>query len=101
MSPDGPRVAPFGAWSSPFTAESLVADSITFSDIQVAPDGRVLWLENRPGDGRTVLVVDGVDASPAPLSVRTRVHEYGGGAYTLAGADIYLSDFADQAIHRL
>ncbi len=101
MSPDRPTVAEFGAWSSPFTAKSLVADAVTLSSIQVAPDGRVLWLESRPGDGRSVLVVDGVDASPAPLSVRSRVHEYGGGAYTLAGPDVYVSDFADQAIHRL
>jgi dipeptidyl aminopeptidase/acylaminoacyl peptidase len=98
---DQPAVAEYGSWASPFTAESLVADAVTLSTVRLGPDGRVLWLEARPKEGRSVLVGDGADLSPAPLSVRTRVHEYGGGAYTVAGNDVYASNFADNALYRL
>jgi dienelactone hydrolase len=53
-------------------------------------DGRRLfWLESRPDDGGRQVVVVGVpggptvDVSPPQVSVRSRVHEYGGGAYCL------------------
>ncbi len=98
---DQPAVAEFGSWTSPFTAESLVADAVSLAGPRIAADGTVLWLETRPKQGHTVLVGDGVDRSPAPLSVRTRVHEYGGGAYTVVGTDVYASNFADGALYRL
>src|SRR5262245_7260354 len=101
MPTEEPSTADFGAWASPFTATSLVTDAVTLGGVQVAPDGRVLWLENRPAEGRAVLVVDGEDAAPAPLSVRSRVHEYGGGAFTLAGDVVYAANFTDQALYRL
>ena len=53
----------------------------------------VYWLEGRPAEGgRRVLVRAGADGSttdltPAPFNVRTRVHEYGGGSYVVAGGD--------------
>ena len=49
----------------------------------------VYWIENRPAEaGRSVVVrraADGTitDAIPAAFNARTRVHEYGGGAYTV------------------
>ena len=101
MAADQPVVAEFGSWSSPFTADSLVTGAVRLAGVQVAPDGRVLWLEARPEHGRTVLVVDGADASPAPLSIRSRVHEYGGGAYAVAGDTVYVSNFTDQGLYRL
>jgi dipeptidyl aminopeptidase/acylaminoacyl peptidase len=38
---------------------------------------------------------------PAPFNVRTRVHEYGGGDYTVSNGTIYFSNFADQRVYRL
>jgi dipeptidyl aminopeptidase/acylaminoacyl peptidase len=38
--------------------------------------------------------------TPAPFNVRTRVHEYGGGAATVGGGLIYFSNFADQRLYR-
>ncbi len=40
------------------------------------------------------------DAVPAPYNVRTRVHEYGGGAYTVAGGNLYFAHFPDQRVYR-
>ena len=41
------------------------------------------------------------DLTPAPFNVRTRVHEYGGGSYAVAGGTIVFSNFADGRLYRL
>lgn len=42
-----------------------------------------------------------VDVTPAaPWNVRTRVHEYGGGAYQVADGVLYFSNFADQRLYK-
>jgi dipeptidyl aminopeptidase/acylaminoacyl peptidase len=38
--------------------------------------------------------------NPAPFNARTRVHEYGGGAYLVADGITYFSNFADQRLYR-
>ncbi|MFM7551115.1 MAG: peptidase S9, partial [Cyanobacteriota bacterium] len=51
--------------------------------------GRLFWLEQRPQEkGRTTLWMRATDGTvseltPAPRDVRSRVHEYGGGAYAV------------------
>src|SRR4051794_38195280 len=40
------------------------------------------------------------DALPAEFSVRTRVHEYGGGAYTVDGHTVFFCNDADQRLYR-
>ena len=72
----------------------------------VAVDGdNVYWLERRPNEGgRSVLVrrrADGrhEELTPQGFNVRTRVHEYGGGAYIVADGKIYFSNFKDQRIY--
>src|SRR5262249_55776408 len=41
------------------------------------------------------------DLTPHPFNVRTRVHEYGGGAWTVADGILYYSNFADSRLYRL
>ncbi|MBN1262121.1 MAG: S9 family peptidase, partial [Anaerolineae bacterium] len=41
------------------------------------------------------------DLLPAPYNARTRVHEYGGGSYTVHDGIVYFSNFADQRLYRL
>ena len=101
----GPQVAPYGSWRSSITADSIVAGSIQLG--QIALDGDdVYWVETRPvEDGRSVLVrrtPDGQtsDVTRSPFSVRTRVHEYGGGAFAVADGVVYFSNFADQRLYR-
>jgi dipeptidyl aminopeptidase/acylaminoacyl peptidase len=64
------------------------------------------WTELRPSEaGRVVLVrrsADGriADVTPPGFNVRTRVHEYGGGAFVAEGGTVWFSNFADQRLHR-
>jgi dipeptidyl aminopeptidase/acylaminoacyl peptidase len=39
--------------------------------------------------------------SPVGFNVRNRVQEYGGGAYTVDGQDVIISDFASGRLHRI
>lgn len=97
---------PFGTWSSPLTAAAVAAQGLRLGAVALDGDD-VYWLEGRPAEGgRQVLVrreADGTtrDVTPAPFNVRTRVHEYGGGAYVVARDEIYFCNFADQRIYRM
>lgn len=96
---------PYGSWPSPITAAAIVGDTVGLS--QVCVDGAtVYWLESRPTEaGRNVIVAahaNGArDVLPAPYNARTRVHEYGGGAYTVADGVVYFTHDADQRVYRL
>jgi dipeptidyl aminopeptidase/acylaminoacyl peptidase len=98
-----PTIAPYGTWTSPITAEA-----ITFGQVGLAQPmldrGSAYWLEARPREaGRTVLVRSSgrarQDVTPAPFNVRTRVHEYGGGAYAVRDGVIVAANFADQRLY--
>jgi len=98
------QTAPFGTWRSPITAEAIVSDAIRLGG--VAPDGGDLyWLEGRPAEGGRYVLVrrtpEGrvADVTPAPYNVRTRVHEYGGGAFLVAAGTIYFVHFDDQRLY--
>jgi dipeptidyl aminopeptidase/acylaminoacyl peptidase len=97
--------APFGSWKSPITSDLIVAQAISLTEAGLAARA-VYWLEGRPQEqGRFVVVRaaaggEPVDVTPPPFNVRTRVHEYGGGAWTIAGDDIYFSNFADGRLYR-
>ena len=99
------NIAPFGTWKSPITPEVILSSAVTLD--HVAVDGEdSYWTEMRPLEGgRYVLVrrgADGqtVDMTPAPFNVRTRVHEYGGGAFTIVDGTIYFVHFDDQRLYR-
>lgn len=99
------RRLPHGTWPSPITPESLAEGQAGIDEVRV--DGAdTYWLENRPGEaGRTVLVRhDGsgrVDVLPPPWNVRSRVHEYGGGAYAVEHGTVVLSHLGDDRVYRL
>ncbi len=63
------------------------------------------WLEGRPSDGgRSVLVcasAEGTSELPGPWSVRTAVHEYGGGAFWLGREAVFFANWSDQRIYRV
>jgi dipeptidyl aminopeptidase/acylaminoacyl peptidase len=100
--------APCGSWPSPLSPEEVARAAVRLQSPTVAAGGSLFWLEGRPGEGgRTVLVerrADGsvIDVTPPPFNVRSRVHEYGGGAFALAGPDneVFFVHFADQAVYR-
>jgi hypothetical protein len=94
----------YGTWPSPISAEAVAAQGIRLGSVMVDGDD-LYWLERRPNEGgRSVLVrrsADGrmVDLTPRGFNVRTRVHEYGGGAYIVAGGKAYFSNFQDQRLY--
>ncbi|MBL6750266.1 MAG: S9 family peptidase [Nevskia sp.] len=104
-SADAPQTAGYGAWKSPIGSGMVVADAVRLGQLAVSGDA-VYWLEGRPQDGGRNVVVrrsaDGAtaDLTPAPFNVRTRVHEYGGGAYLVDGDTLYFCNFADQHLYR-
>jgi dipeptidyl aminopeptidase/acylaminoacyl peptidase len=97
--------APFGSWPSPLEAARIAEAGIRLAQPQREGD-RIYWLELRPAEnGRTVLMCDFLgrrtELTPAPFSVRSRVHEYGGGSYCVAGLQCWFVNDADQAVwHR-
>ena len=100
-----PAVAPYGSWKSPITTDLIVSGAVGLG--QIALDGDdVYWVEMRPSEGGRMVVVrrsgDGVttDVTPESYSVRTRVHEYGGGAFVVADGVVFFSNFADQRLYR-
>lgn len=97
------RTAPYGFWRSPITSDLIVAQSIGLSEVRLDGDA-IWWLEGRPQEGgRSALVrrdADGTvaEAAPREANIRTRVHEYGGGAWTVSDGTLYFSnDVADPA----
>lgn len=99
------QIAPYGTWKSPITADLIATGSVGLS--QPGFDGEdAYWIELRPREGgRNVIVKrspSGVceDFNPSPTNARTRVHEYGGGDYTVLRGVVYFSNFADQRIYR-
>jgi dipeptidyl aminopeptidase/acylaminoacyl peptidase len=97
---------PHGAWPTPLTSELVVRAAARLGEVVVDGDD-VWWSESRPAEaGRSVLVRrsgDGTvtDVLPAPWNARTRVHEYGGGAWTVSDGTLWFTEFSDQRLYRL
>jgi len=97
---------PYGSWPSPITADLLVASSVSLGEVAVGMVD-VWWAEGRPEEGGRVQIVrhrpggEAVDVLPDGFGARTRVHEYGGGAWCLHQADLVFSNWADQRLWRL
>lgn len=99
--------APHGSWKSPITSDLIVAQSIGLSEVRFDGD-EIYWLESRPQEGGRSVVVRYVswsssseDVTPEGFNVRTRAHEYGGGAWAVADGMIYFSNNADGRLYRM
>ncbi|MCC2954770.1 prolyl oligopeptidase family serine peptidase [Massilia sp. IC2-477] len=93
--------APCGTWTSPITASVVAAGATPLASLML--DGAaVYWLEGRASEaGRSTLVSTGGELTPAPFNVRSKVHEYGGGAYVVAGGSAWFSNHADSRLYRV
>lgn len=101
------QIASYGTWTSPITAESLTTGTARIDEVRVEGP-HTWWLESRPWEGgRSALVRhDGHtgerhDVLPEPWNVRSRVHEYGGGAYAIGNGVVIFSDFATNRLYRV
>ncbi|HEV2108166.1 MAG TPA: hypothetical protein VGR16_07880, partial [Thermomicrobiales bacterium] len=99
-----PTIKPYGAWESPISAHDVAAGGIRIG--QVAMDGHdVYWVEGRPSEGGRNVVVRSTghgaeDVTPPPFNARTRVHEYGGGAFTVERGTVFFSHDGDGRLYR-
>ena len=105
-----PAVVPYGEWPSPVTAACLVQGAAGISEVIADPVRPWLlwWAESRPDEGGRTAVMRGdlrgggaEEVTPAGVNVRTRVHEYGGGAWWPFDEVLYYVDFGDQRLWRL
>jgi dienelactone hydrolase len=99
--------APYGGWRS-FVSAALVAEAASRPGDLVV-DGLDIYIgESRPDESGRVAIVklgngngasDAQEVLAAPFSARSRVHEYGGGAFNVrAGSLVFVND-ADQALY--
>ncbi len=113
------KIAPYGSWKSPITLDLIVAGTVHLGQIELSTgskDPYTYWTERRPMEGGRSVVVrrapDGRSADLTPplpddpsdksavFNVRTRVHEYGGGAFFVSEGTLYFSNFMDQRLYR-
>ncbi len=99
---DMTQTLPFGSWPSPIAASDIAGNSPRLGDARFV-GGDVWWAEGVAAErGRTAVLraSDGASVLPAPWSARSRVHEYGGGAWTAAddGALLFVEQ-SDQRVY--
>jgi dipeptidyl aminopeptidase/acylaminoacyl peptidase len=97
------KIASYGSWQSPVSAEWLTLSQKRFGTIVL--DGETIyWDELRPNEnGRYVVVQyangEKKDVTPESMSVRSRVHEYGGASFTVFEGKVYYVNDKDQRIY--
>jgi dipeptidyl aminopeptidase/acylaminoacyl peptidase len=99
-----PTISPYGSWKSPITADLVGGGEVGLEQVRCDGDD-IYWIERRAQEGGRKVIVrranDGSvsDVTPAGFNARTRVHEYGGGDYSIANGTIVFSNFADQSLY--
>ena len=100
------QIAPFGTWTSPITSGLIAAGgAVRLSASKIFAE-KIFWLEGRPSQGgRNVLVCRDEnekinDITPPNFNVRTRAHEYGGGAFAIGADAVFFCNDSDQRIYR-
>ncbi|KAF9426380.1 Dipeptidyl aminopeptidase [Podila epigama] len=103
-----PIVAPYGEWKSPIDVDFITSSTITSSELRKNEHmGDLFWLEiNGNTNGRQTIMTrnaEGVtsELTPAPFIARTRVHEYGGGVFSLARDFLVSSNDADSRLYKV
>lgn len=95
----------YGSWPSRLSAKKLAEGAIRYGHIQVDEDC-FYWLESIPTEGGRQVIrcahSDGnvINKTPTEFSVRTRVHEYGGGDFCVNRGIIVFVNDADQCLYR-
>jgi dipeptidyl aminopeptidase/acylaminoacyl peptidase len=84
------------------TAAQAVAAGVDFAELQISPAG-LFWNEYRPAEGSSRIWRRFEETitclTPAEFSVRSRVYEYGGGAFCLTEDSVIFVNESDQQIY--
>ncbi len=99
------HVAPYGEWESPLDAAAL-AEGAHLPAEAAYVSGVAWWSEPISRERLVSLFRAGPDGRPerllpAPWNVRSRVHEYGGGAWTAVDGGAVFVHFDDQRLRRV
>ena len=100
-----PSTAPFGEWSSSISAAMVAEGARPLSQPRIN-GAHIYWLEGRALEGGRATLLRLSDSSagaqersPAPFNLRSRVHEYGGGAYAAHHDLVVFSHFVDNQLY--
>ncbi len=97
---------PHGSWPSPITADLLVKQAVSLGEVTTGTSD-LWWSELRPHEGGRVAIVrlrpggERREVLPADFSARTRVHEYGGGAWWMHDDSVFVANWTDQRLYRI
>lgn len=94
---------PYGSWPSPLSAEDVSQSAPRIDGARFVGD-EIWWGESVPSQGGRVTVrsSSGAEILPEPWNARSRVHEYGGGAWTAdADGTLFFVNGDDQRVHRM
>ncbi len=98
----GTERLPYGFWPSEWSADAAAAASQDYAELR-AGHGGLFWIEYDPVQGRCTLwfwqAGSARCVTPDGFSVRSRVYEYGGGAFCLTGQGLAFVNEADQQIY--
>ncbi|HKW71964.1 MAG TPA: prolyl oligopeptidase family serine peptidase, partial [Candidatus Dormibacteraeota bacterium] len=101
------HTSPYGSWASPISPDTLLKGTVQMRNQMLRWDsGELYWSELRPYEaGRIVVCKRGADGAisavtPEGFNSRTRVHEYGGGAYGVKDGTVFFTNFTDQRLYR-
>ncbi|HWI29931.1 MAG TPA: prolyl oligopeptidase family serine peptidase [Microbacterium sp.] len=104
-----PQTLPYGSWPSPITAADVAVASPRIDGARFVGDA-VWWSEGIPSEGGRTAIFrrashgrsDVEPILPGPWSARSRVQEYGGGAWTVIDPDdVVFVEHSDQRVWRL
>ncbi|MEE4246718.1 MAG: S9 family peptidase [Kangiellaceae bacterium] len=93
----------YGAWPSDIAPSLLASNSVKIGHCQTFEES-FYWLEFRPAEkGRGVIVKSNgaeiSDVLPSDISVKSKVHEYGGADFFVSRKGIFFSNGADREIY--
>jgi dipeptidyl aminopeptidase/acylaminoacyl peptidase len=95
-------IAAYGFWDSAWSSDQAAAAGRDFAELRAGLGGLV-WLQYDPADARSTLwhctPQHRQCLTPAEMSVRSRVYEYGGGAFCLTDEGLAFVNEADQQIY--
>jgi dipeptidyl aminopeptidase/acylaminoacyl peptidase len=96
----------YGSWPSPIDAAHLVSGSSAPGEV-FAENGVTWWSQTRPDQGGRIQLIrrdasgETSDVLPPDGNARTRVHEYGGGAWWVHDGVVFATSWADQRLYRI
>ncbi len=100
------KIRPFGCWPSPISADAAAGKSLRLGSL-CAEAGVLYWSEGRPEEGGRGVIMSALPSGvveeilPTPFSARSKVHEYGGGEFTIHDGTCFFVEANSQDIYAL